>query len=133
MPRVSATITDRFARLEFPLEVVSEPNRRDHWAVRHRRSSNQQNVVAVELAALRQLIQRIGLPAVVTLTLLTPRKLDDDNLLAALKAVRDSVSKSIGLPNDADPRVTWRYDQEPIAFNRKARTRVRIEIVQRPG
>jgi hypothetical protein len=49
---------------------------------------------------------------VVTLTRLAPsRGLDDDNLAASLKAVRDGVADALGLAEDRDPRVTWRYAQ----------------------
>ncbi len=52
------------------------------------------------------------LPAlVVTLTRVAPRALDDDGAVTSLKACRDGVADALGLPNDRDPRVTWRYAQ----------------------
>ena len=40
-----------------------------------------------------------------------PKKLDDDNLRGALKAIRDGVSDALGI-DDGDSRVRWEYDQE---------------------
>jgi hypothetical protein len=81
------------------------------------------------------------LPAIVTITRLAPRVLDDDNLVTALKWIRDELSE-IMLPDippqymcahgrimrkkgicDADPRIKWRYDQE-----KRKEYGVRIEI-----
>lgn len=47
----------------------------------------------------------------VLLTRWSPRKLDDDNLAGALKAVRDEVAAWLGL-DDGDERIVWRYFQE---------------------
>lgn len=49
-------------------------------------------------------------PVTVTLTRLAAKKLDDDNLRRAMKPVRDEVAAWLGM-DDADPRITWRYDQ----------------------
>jgi len=54
---------------------------------------------------------RPALPCTVLMTRIAPRKLDDDNLRGAFKAVRDQVAAWLGV-DDADPRVTWAYAQE---------------------
>lgn len=56
------------------------------------------------------LVPGCQLPCVVTLTRISPRLLDDDNLRPALKAVRDGVADRLGV-DDRDPRVEWRYAQ----------------------
>jgi hypothetical protein len=47
---------------------------------------------------------------VVRIVRIAPRALDDDNLAACLKAIRDGVAKAIGV-NDRDPRVRYVADQ----------------------
>jgi hypothetical protein len=125
--RVKSSVTSAYVCAEFPLKVVSEANRRDHWRTKHTRTANQKDVVGWELVKFRPVISALGLPLVVRLTLIGCQKLDGDNLQAALKAVRDSVAKTIGI-DDGDPRITWLYEFELI--NKRDR-RVRIEIEKR--
>jgi len=47
----------------------------------------------------------------VRLTRVGPRRLDSDNLAAALKHVRDGVADALGV-DDGDPRLEWIYDQQ---------------------
>ncbi len=49
---------------------------------------------------------------VVTLTRVAPRELDShDNLRTSLKPIADAVTDLVGLPNDRDPRISWKYAQ----------------------
>lgn len=90
-------------------KIVSVMNAREHWAIRARRAKNQR---ALTLTTLRyQASRKVELPCVVTITRVAPRSLDGDNLQAGCKAIRDGVADWLGL-DDADPRVTWRYEQE---------------------
>ena len=89
--------------VHIPIATVSESNRRDHWQVKRKRAKAQRSMAAT-------LVPRFGLPCVVTLTRISPRELDDDNLRGALKAVRDGVADRLGV-DDRDPREQWRYDQ----------------------
>ena len=91
-----------------PVKVVSEMNMRQHWSLKARRTSAQRDAVWL---ACRQKLRAHPLPAVVTLVRIAPRELDDDNLRGAFKGVRDSVTKCLGLIEDRDPRVAWRYEQ----------------------
>lgn len=98
--------------ITLPVKTVSEPNARDGWAPKHRRSSGQRGIVALML---RPQVGRLGLPVRVRLVRLSAGELDDDNLRGALKAVRDGVADALGLRDDRDPRVTaWDYDQERV-------------------
>ena len=97
-----------------PIKTVSEANLKEHWRVSHKRHSQQKNVIHFELIV--RYIPR-QLPVVVTLTRVSPRALDDDNLLYALKYIRDAVAEHFvpGLPPgraDNDPRITWKYAQD---------------------
>lgn len=89
--------------VHLPIATVSESNRRDHWRVKAKRVRLQRRTAAM-------LVPGCQLPCVVTLTRISPRLLDDDNLRPALKAVRDGVADRLGV-DDRDPRVEWRYAQ----------------------
>jgi hypothetical protein len=65
----------------------------------------------VEVApVLRRSQRRVAI--VVTLIRCGAKPLDDDNLTACFKALRDSVAASFGVA-DNDPRVKWCYGQCP--------------------
>lgn len=92
-----------------PLRTISEPNARGHWSTRAKRVKAHRTTA---LLALRARVRELTLPAVVVLTRQAPSSgLDDDNLRAALKAVRDGVADALGV-DDRDPRVRWEYRQE---------------------
>lgn len=57
-----------------------------------------------------------------TITRVSPRKLDDDNLQSACKYVRDQIADLIGV-DDGSPLYTWRYSQ------RAGKCSVDVEIV----
>lgn len=92
------------------LRTESEANTRGHWSKKASRASDQRSLVA---ALMRTRLRPLPtLPVEVTLKRYAPSAgLDDDNLRAALKATRDGVTDALGLPDDRDPRVTWRYQQ----------------------
>lgn len=69
----------------------------------------------------------VKLPVDVTITRIAPRKLDDDNLAASAKNLRDGIADALGC-KDHDPRVSWRYEQAKGLPKQYA---VRITIAQR--
>lgn len=89
------------------LVTKSETNMRGHWSKTYRRRSTQRLAAHQRM----KLCHRPRLPASVLLTRVAPRKLDDDNLRGALKAVRDGVADWLGI-DDGDERVSWEYAQE---------------------
>lgn len=100
--------------LVVPCRVVSEMNRRDHWATRRRRFDAQAN--ALRLAALfagwrdgEDLVWPFGFPVAVTCVHVGP-EMDDDNIRSAFKAIRDAVASWAGV-DDRDPAIEWRYAQ----------------------
>lgn len=116
--------------IEIPIALPSVSNLREHWAAKARRVKSQRKatrwrLVAGLISALVDPTTRT--PVAVTLTRVSPRKLDDDNLCGAFKAVRDEVAAYFGV-DDADPRLTWRYAQAKgpakvvIAFEVVAKT-----------
>lgn len=92
-----------------PLRITSGLNMREHWRVRAKRVKQERTVACLTLFNTPG-VYRVGWPCVVTLTRVAPGLLDDDNLAGGFKAVRDGVADALGI-DDADPRVTWRYQQ----------------------
>jgi hypothetical protein len=101
-----------------PIRAESVSNLREHWAVKARRVKSQRMVTALmcrtqgrdffrEWAHMRA---NEALRLECTLTRVAARKLDDDNLSASFKAVRDQIAEAAGL-DDGDARWTWRYAQ----------------------
>ena len=111
-----------------PVRIESEANRRDHWAVRHRRFAKQRSVVALHLLALGGLT-RPRPPLVVTLTRIGPRRLDVDNLAGGFKAVIDQVAAWLGV-DDGDPRMVWQFAQKRGRPNEYA---LAVKIEERTG
>lgn len=89
-----------------PLATVSTTNVREHWAKRAKRAKAQRYEAYFWTPRLREL----GFPLTITLTRISPRKLDDDNLRSALKSVRDGIADRLEI-DDNDSRVTWEYGQ----------------------
>jgi hypothetical protein len=112
-------------RVEIPIRTVSEANQRGHWAKRHSRASEQRSVVRMALAT-QPTRTPVG-PLRIRLTRIAPRRLDSDNLHAALKAVRDGVADYLGV-DDGDASLSWEVAQARGAPNAYA---VRIEVSQR--
>lgn len=96
--------------ITLPIRTVSEANVREHWAKRASRAKQHRTLAWAGLRAVdpgRKLLGNVS----VTLTRIAPRALDDDNLRAAIKAVRDGVADWLGVP-DNHPAIEWRYGQE---------------------
>jgi hypothetical protein len=94
-----------------PTRTVSEPNVREHWAVRNKRKQQQQrDVFYAWKAAVVEQRAKPSLPCVVRLTRFGPRMLDSDNLAASFKGIRDQVAKLLKV-DDGDKRIRFQYDQ----------------------
>lgn len=122
-----------------PIRTVSEANSTEHWTKKSKRHRQQQFFVRQYL---KDRIKEVALPCTVTITRLSPRKLDDDNLIMCLKYVRDEIGSLI-FPekvktyinssgsivsnkghSDSDNRIKWFYEQEK---SKKQAIRIRIE------
>jgi hypothetical protein len=86
------------------------PNAREHHMARARRVKRERRDVSTCLGP----ISPPGLPLVVTLTRCSPRFLDDDNAVGAMKSVRDEVALWLGLSSDADARVRFVVEQRKV-------------------
>ncbi len=123
---------------EIPLKTVSEANCSEHWRVKSKRHKLQQFFIR---SLFKHEAKSIGLPCYVSLTRLSPRLLDDDNLRMAFKWIRDEISECL-IPlmrktyinkqgniqeikgrADCDPRISWGYNQQ-----KSRKMGIRIEI-----
>lgn len=89
-----------------PLRTLNRTNQREHWTGTHKRSSQERGIVWGMLAMNRGDLPRV--PWLIRMTRTGPQILDDDNLRAALKSVRDGIADAAGL-DDADPRLRFEY------------------------
>lgn len=91
-------------------------NEREHLQVKARRIAREREVTRLACALQCSSI-RAHAPSKLTITLVRigPRRLDSDNSIGSLKAVRDGVADALGI-DDGDPRLTWEYRQETGPF-----------------
>lgn len=112
--------------IEFPMKLPSVSNLREHWATKAKRVKAQRAVTRITLRGVhfgyRQMI-----PLAVTLTRVAPRKLDDDNLRGAFKAVRDEIAAYFGV-DDGSKEIEWHYAQA----KGKAAVRIGLELEPLP-
>jgi soluble lytic murein transglycosylase-like protein len=117
-----------------PIHTPSLSNLREHWSARAKRArlhrlatmaawANATMREREDRAAAKKLAARIraGEPLTITLTRISPRKIDSSNCGAALKSVVDQVAEELGI-NDGDERHTWSFRQ------RKGEPGVLVEI-----
>lgn len=121
-----------------PIITVSEANSSEFWKVKSDRHKQQQFFIKLSY---KKYVKKIILPCSITLTRLSPRLLDEDNLVSAFKYIRDEISECI-FPEktgmymtkkgkwkklkgraDSDPRIKWNYRQEKNFISQ-----VKIEI-----
>lgn len=94
------------------MRTVSEANSHEHWRLRAKRAKQQREAAAFTLLGVLR-AEHVEPPCDVLLTRIGPTTgLDDDNLPASMKHVRDGVADALGLANDRDPRVRWSYAQQ---------------------
>lgn len=86
-------------------------NDRDHWQQRHRRVQTERRHTAKCLLGQK----RPQIPCRVILTRLSFGSLDDDNVRAALKGVRDEIASWLGIDDRRDTQVRYEYRQRRVA------------------
>jgi hypothetical protein len=97
--------------LKFALDLkLQGPNAREHWAETARRRKIERAAAyhRARHARVRPLLE--GEIATITMTR-TGRRMDDDNLAAAFKAVRDGIADALEI-DDGDERLSWVPRQE---------------------
>lgn len=105
--------------VSIPLKAQGSQNARLHWAVKAKSVRRERGAAMLATTKLPALVR----PALlVTLTRVGPRLLDQDNLAATLKAVRDGVAARLRV-DDATPLVKFEYAQTQGDYA----VRVRVE------
>lgn len=91
-----------------PIRIESTPNKREHWAVKAKRSKGHRETARwlLGVAGVRPTWGRMR----VKLTRIAPRHMDSDNLAAGCKATRDGIADWLGIDDGCD-RLTWEYAQ----------------------
>jgi glucose-6-phosphate-specific signal transduction histidine kinase len=93
--------------VSIPMKAASTANVREHWAARHRRTKPQRRAAAL---LTKSLVRDLRPALTITLTRVSPRALDDDNLRGALKSFRDGVASALRI-DDRSPLVRFEYAQ----------------------
>jgi hypothetical protein len=94
--------------LDLPLRLRSAANLREHWAEKARRIAQHRMLGRYAMVGIS--VPPRGLLRC-RLTRIGPRRLDDDNLAAAFKGLRDGIAQAAGI-DDGDARWAWVYTQE---------------------
>lgn len=100
------------------LRTVSAPNAREHPHAKARRVKGERARVAIALRAFKRLggagplVSQLRAGGQVILTRRGPGDLDDDNLAASLKGVRDEIAAWLGV-DDGDRRIRYIPRQQP--------------------
>lgn len=94
--------------ISIPLRTVPGLNAREHFAVRSKRVRKEREAVAWILRSQ----PKPQIPCTVILTRVAPSAgVDDDNLVGALKGVRDEVARWLGVDDRHRNQVRYRYAQ----------------------
>lgn len=109
-------------RFSVPLRLPSLTNVRWHWRKVANLKRRQKDHVFLALRCAQLPLPRP--PLTVTITRVGPRRLDDDNLAASCKYVRDAIAAAVGV-DDGSAQYTWRYEQRVGKYG------VEVEIEQR--
>lgn len=101
------------ARIRVDKALPSLANSRLHWATKAATIRTQRARVSMRWVVMTQ-FERAAIQSQTKSVLFIrtgPRFLDDDNLAAAFKAVRDEVAKLLGVSDAPGGPVQWRYEQ----------------------
>jgi len=105
------------------LRVESTPNRRGHWARGEPLRRQQRAMIALFLGRLPRLPRTPVSVRLVRVYAGRAQAFDDDNLIAAFKAVRDEIAALYGVSDAPGGPLAWAVAQE-----RGEATGVRVEI-----
>jgi len=93
-------------KITLPIRTVNALNAREHWAKRAKRARQERYRAGWYCAVFGS----PSLPLTVTLTRVSPRKMDDDGSIASLKNIRDGVADHLGVDDGSD-LIAWKYAQ----------------------
>jgi len=110
-------------RVGIPLPTINPLNRREHHHARARRVVKERGLTTLCLRS--QMGTPPALPVTITLVRVSPREMDSDGAVAALKSVRDAVASWLGVDDRDTADLVWRYEQ------RKGKVGVEIQVEAR--
>lgn len=100
-------------------DLIKENNRGgEHWTKTKKRHDNQKLLVRASMK--HYLFEEIPRPCIVTMTRISPRQMDDDNLIQAFKWIKDELASIIidqfkqFRPGTCDNnnKISWEYKQK---------------------
>lgn len=97
-------------KLHVPVKLVSEANQREHWATKHRRKKEQQQMMCHALPLAARLLRAVGAPIKDIVLTRFGRRMDADNAVGAFKHVQDEIATFLGA-DDGD--LDFDYEQLP--------------------
>lgn len=114
--------------VEFSYVLHHEGNARGHWRSKNRRTKDTREMVRAHLWQFGT--RRPPIPCAVLLTYFSPIKMDDDNIRAAFKAVRDEIASWLGVDDRDSHIVRYAYDWRQTKRNAPdlQRNRIRVEF-----
>ncbi len=111
--------------IAYELEIVSNKRKGRGGFAASTRAALQRRMGCLAVAASEE--PAPPLPVVVTLTRVGPGWPDWSNTVGAFKHIQDGVADALGLSNDEDPRITWKYERR-----REKKFAIEIAIEARP-
>lgn len=94
--------------IDIPMRLRTDQNQRHNPWKKAALVKRERNTMALLVqAAIKSLPDKI----LVTLTVISKNKLDDDNIAGRCKAARDGVADGLHV-KDNDPRIKWDYKQQ---------------------
>lgn len=93
----------------YKLEIVSNKRSGKGGFAGSRRAAHERRMAMLAVSASEE--PPPSLPVVVTLTRVGPGWPDWSNVVGAFKHIQDGVADALGLRNDEDPRITWKYER----------------------
>jgi hypothetical protein len=124
-------------RFSIPLRTKTGLNGREHPMVRAKRVEKEREATRAAWMALTTILQRMQHSPdhgalQVRLTRIGPRRIDGDNAVGALKAVRDELAAILGV-DDGDRAIRWRYPNLDPETNAIGPYAVVVEIEHADG
>lgn len=117
-------------RLTLPIKILSESNRREHWAVANKHKKIQQDVIKTAWIGfnLKKHLPAylFSAPFKVKLTRIAPQQLDeDDNLPRGFKGCRDMIASLLGVDDGDTHLIKFEYSQDKQGKDYAVRIEIR--------
>lgn len=93
------------------LRLESIANKREHWYERRLREGRQRHAVMIHLCLFKGTSGHRTAPGRVMFCRIGPRMLDDDNLAASFRAIRDEVAAFYEVDDGPKGPIAWGYEQ----------------------